>query len=1117
MTMLAGRFSVLTEIGAGAGGRVFRCLDTVVGDEVAVKVPVSESTASDDPLRDEFLLRAEVSHPSLAAVRGLFEHQGRPALAQEWVPGEPLPAWLARQPSDARPAAIASAAAQLLDALAALHAAEVVHGDLKPEHALVDPSGRLVLIDLDCGTCGWIERFRGTEGFVSGTWGYFAPELQWGATIGPATDLYAAGAVLYAALTGAPPNDPSTGRPLGAIPTAGADPAVETLILGLLSTDPAARAPAARAFLAAALPRPTIGLVGRATELAALARALDRPGFTTVEVVGEGGIGKTTLIRTFLDRRLGALVLHSRCHPSAHVPFLAIEGWMPAIVERLRSAPERRARLGCLASALPRLAPVVGEVEGPATDEAIAGAFVALIAALAAAGPVVLWIDDAQWADAESLPLLGALRRAAPPGVALIVSAREPGRLGEPDVRLALGGLSTSDAEALIARVAPALPAAAATALAQATAGSPFLLTHFGRGEAGRDVGLEDVLHARAERAGPAAAKLLLLVAIAILPVRHADAVAWVGAACDRELSALRRDGLLQVVRADGEPAITPAHDRVREAIQQGATPPARQAAHLHLAGRLRGAAPAYALAHHLSEGGDREGARPHALQAAAEAQARHAWGTAARLYDLARQCGADDADTLVARAECHSQAGDIPAAQAAWAVLFQTPAVADTARIRAAELAFAAGAVDVGRDLIAPMLDRFGLGWPRGHVAWATSTAWWMLRLALWERFGRVRDALAPDEAVRLRVGWALTGALGSCDGLTAVAWGARYRFDALPSADPHRRAEAEALRLSWTGAMGHSRAHLDRLEADALRRLGADADPHVEALLSWGAGYGRFLGGDMAVAVPWLSRALTVWARTGITSWEQEHAGRHLAWACRYAGDFGRMSALADGCVARGRANGNRVHAHETQAGVVSFARLVADAPEATRDEIAHACADLDVPPWFGLRYVADQAGMFEALYDRRLDEAAQRATTLWDSAWLLRQMLHTRVETHLVRLGAAALRDPASTRREARLVRQRLRRWTAPWGRAAVAVADACEAWADGSPTAAARYGDVATAFDTLGMAAHVDVARWHAATLAGDPTAGDAAFAALRARGVARPDRLAPLLVPGPAGR
>ena len=203
--LLAGRYAHIRELGRGATGRVLLLADRVEGGRWAAKLV---SRADAERLRWEMSLLASLAHPGLARVHELVSvttplgppfrlEPGTVALLQEHAPGASASEAVAALAEDAERARFAVAVGLSVSrALAALHAAGLVHGDVKPTNVVVpDNPSEAKLIDLG------LARPIGSEATLSGTPAFLAPEA-WLGDRTAATDLYALGATLHALLTG---------------------------------------------------------------------------------------------------------------------------------------------------------------------------------------------------------------------------------------------------------------------------------------------------------------------------------------------------------------------------------------------------------------------------------------------------------------------------------------------------------------------------------------------------------------------------------------------------------------------------------------------------------------------------------------------------------------------------------------------------------------------------------------------------------------------------------------------------------------------------------------------------------------------------------------------------
>ncbi|MEG3628261.1 protein kinase [Streptomyces sp. C6-003] len=213
--MLAGRYRITAQLGRGGMGVVWKAVDEVLGREVAVK-ELRTYTDADAPELADLRLRmqrearaaARVRHPGVVAVHDVTEVDGRPLIVMELVDGPSLDDVL-RERGTLDPHEAARIGAEVMGALAAAHRAGVLHRDVKPGNILLDRSGRVVLTDFGIATMEDPGDGSATHltrsGEIVGSLDYLAPERAQGADPGPASDVWALGATLYAAVEGASP------------------------------------------------------------------------------------------------------------------------------------------------------------------------------------------------------------------------------------------------------------------------------------------------------------------------------------------------------------------------------------------------------------------------------------------------------------------------------------------------------------------------------------------------------------------------------------------------------------------------------------------------------------------------------------------------------------------------------------------------------------------------------------------------------------------------------------------------------------------------------------------------------------------------------------------------
>lgn len=203
-----GRYQVTGWLGRGGFAEVFSARDPLLRRDVALKVLLPHHAADAD-LRRRFLAEARalarLRHPHIVGVYDIGEADGAPFFTMELIAGETLASLLAVgwRLDDGR---IMSLLRDVASALDALHAAGLVHRDVKPANVLVDGAGRAVLMDLGLSEETTAPPPRdGAADSVLGTPAVMAPEQIRGEAAGPAADIYALGVLAYHLFAGQPP------------------------------------------------------------------------------------------------------------------------------------------------------------------------------------------------------------------------------------------------------------------------------------------------------------------------------------------------------------------------------------------------------------------------------------------------------------------------------------------------------------------------------------------------------------------------------------------------------------------------------------------------------------------------------------------------------------------------------------------------------------------------------------------------------------------------------------------------------------------------------------------------------------------------------------------------
>jgi serine/threonine protein kinase/tetratricopeptide (TPR) repeat protein len=1044
------RFKVEARLGAGGMGVVYRAHDRERGEVVALKTMRRIDPKTLYRFKHEFRSLADLSHPNLVNLYELVASGGHWFFTMELVEGVDFVTYV-RAPSrfamqaagTAAPAGSGSGEAlepdqierlrhtlrQLAAAIAALHEVGKLHRDIKPTNVLVTSEGRVVVLDFglvaDVGPSGQLQ----SDGeAVVGTVAYMAPEQTTVQPVARSCDWYSVGVMLFVALTGRLPFE---GRPRSVLaqkrtceaPRAsafapGVPDDLDTLCADLLRRDPAAR-PSDQdilARLAAAVvpsgPAPGgagVPLIGRERHFEVLRSAFVsvRSGRPEVVLVsGRSGSGKSTLIQAFLDDLIAgaeAVVLSGRCYERESVPYKALDSVVDALSRYLKPLPDAVVQplLPRDLAHLARVFPVLNRVDAvasaprpefeiPDQQELRRRAFAALRTLLANIGqekPLVVAIDDLQWADPENAPLVMELVRPPdPPRMLLLGSFRtedvetsaflrallgtdsdDSSRLTLEFQELSVGALRQEDARALALALLgrdDAITRAEAHLVARESRGNPFFLDELvkhiqaGGGLAHRSVAagaitLDEVLWARVGRLTDDARRLLGIVAVSARPIdlRVAfQAAGFIGGSAGRAAVGLLRTSRL--IRAAGparRDAIEVYHDRIRETVLAQLAGDQVQEYHLRLAETLEvtaGADPE-SLALQFQGAAQFAKAERYFGLAADRAAGSLAFDHAARLYRRALELGGTAGRD---RALLNRRLGDALAnagrgGEAARAYLAAAPGASVAGALelkrRATMQLIISGRVDEGFAALRSVLAALGMALPRTprrSLAWLIARrAWLRLRGYGFER--RDTSQLSAEQLTRIDLCWSAASGLSIIDPISGAEFQARGLLLALKAGEPYRVARALALEAMHVATAGsRRRPQVAALIERAQTLTDECGHPHAHGLVPLARATTALLFGNWRQARESFDRAEAIFRDrcTGV-AWELDTAHNLALWATTHMGDLATLQRRWPVLLQEAQGRGDLYAITTLNTFFMALLRLADDDPDGARRELA------------------------------------------------------------------------------------------------------------------------------------------------------------------------------------
>ncbi len=473
---LSSRYEIVSELGRGGMGVVYRALDPLLNREVAVKLipPTQLSPDAEQRFQREAQLVAQMDHPAIVPIYDFGKHDGSLFFVMPVVQGTSL-RWFEREGALTLGEVI-DIGIQVAEALEYSHSRGVTHRDIKPENimAVREDGSKIRVRIMDFGLARGAAESRITKtGTIAGTLSYMSPEQVAAGSVDHRTDIYSLGTVLYECLTGEPPFSgelqsilyrivheiPQNPRALGA----DINEDLEAAILSCIAKEPAKRPQRASevvdslrrcqtrlhqsdltksVVMTKTLMLPRVALspfIGREKEQAELQKRLNAAisgECQFVVVSGEPGVGKTRLLDELenLAKARKLLVLHGRSiEQDGAFPY---QGFCEAIQEYFRlkdsSPSEERLELSDVANELISLFPMLSEISeiraaaGDSTVMQIGGyqglenrtqifeILARTLTRLAAGKPLILFLEDLHAAEVSIDALQYIVRRLGP-------------------------------------------------------------------------------------------------------------------------------------------------------------------------------------------------------------------------------------------------------------------------------------------------------------------------------------------------------------------------------------------------------------------------------------------------------------------------------------------------------------------------------------------------------------------------------------------------------------------------------------------------------------------------------------------------------------------------------
>lgn len=910
---------------------------------------------------------------------------------------------------------------QLVEGVYALHNICKLHCDLKPSNVLVTNENRLVILDF--GLVKELSTNTSTDRELFGTPDYMSPEHGVGKPLSEASDWYSVGVMLYEALTGQLPFDSTFGNVIkekllyDAVPPSrlakDLPSDLDLLCQHLLKRDPKDR-PTGRDILQQLGVKTktqdhnviTLGsnvppLVGREKHLKALYSAFDiaQTGKVAIRYIsGFSGMGKTALVRHFLHLvkkdYSDTVVLLGRCYEQESVPYKAFDSIIDNLSQYLKSLPHSTAEklIPDDILAITRLFPVLLQVDVitkverkaidiPNSQELRRYAFTALrelFSNLAKEKSLVLFIDDLQWGDLDSLALLEELTCPPdPPPMLLIATYRSEEADTSPVLKalqawqqntqsidieeISITHLSVDETAELIATLSDTyqnISSAQTEMIIRESGGNPFFIDELIRYlqidsnnliEKSIEITLEEVILARVSQLPNSAQDLLKVLALAGQPLTRN--IAKQAAKLEKEeqtaLAFLRSNHLIRLREKQQELEIY--HDRIRETIVKKLSQTERQQLHNNLALTLEQTSQidSEALAIHFLGAGDLSKATQYTLQAADQAAKALAFDHAAQLYRqvLKLQTITDNAQLASLQINLSNalvnagRSGEAAKSYLDAASLVSQEQALELKR-KAAEQFLFGGHIDEGLKTLTSVLRSVGMKLAGGAKTALLSLLLRRLQIRLrgLKFHPRLESEVSPLELFKIDTCLSAALGLGTVDTIRGADFQARHMLLALKAGEPYRAARAIILEAAFSSVSGtKSAARTQMLLEKAEELVNQLNNFHADGILLLSKGLATFLSGEWKKCYQNMQKSISIFTQycNGV-NWELNNSQLFALRSLLYLGELNKLSEQLPAIVKQANERGNLWAITGLGAAVCYMPYIVADEPDQARKQI-------------------------------------------------------------------------------------------------------------------------------------------------------------------------------------